>query len=392
MKTEATPSSPTMSLDDLRKSLSSREEMKNYNLKDYERCTIKKTNLAQETGLDLKEKDVKYWVTRVYGVFDMFTNVKVGDRLITVNGRPVSDFANLDEIRDLFQRELQISVETVHCNFSDSMNQSITEVSMDVMEGDVVKVRDIFASPELTGKKAKVRRETGKGRFLIELMESGEKLVVSSMNLDYDLDLDGIQAQKNQYQEDEVNNKSEKLKAGGLEALQRYIMSRGGPPATGYTCNINPGKNNKHEINYYSPTGQKFKSREEVWVFLNPKPKTEGFTPEEELAIEDLKRFQKKNSMIDSAASLGMSATFGSIKSPKVLKKKMDKAKKLMFEEEKAKGRASKKFQKLQEKLDQYQSELEELEPQEATLPDESPLTDGFERAEQEEEEHQEEK
>jgi hypothetical protein len=92
-----------------------------YEPKDLVQAQVTKANLKQDAGLKLIECRGSYIVSGVGSVFEMFTPLETGDRLIKLQDKDVSEYKNLDEIKKVLQDEKTISVEVVHRkNISDS--------------------------------------------------------------------------------------------------------------------------------------------------------------------------------------------------------------------------------------------------------------------------------
>ena len=72
-----------------------------YNFKDWVSCNIKKARQSDNVGLTF-EKNPRlghYFVTQVGGLAKMFSDVKVGDRLLKFQGKNASDYCAT--VRDL---------------------------------------------------------------------------------------------------------------------------------------------------------------------------------------------------------------------------------------------------------------------------------------------------
>ncbi len=96
-----------------------------YDPKDFIAASITKSAMMEDAGLKIVEYNGEYIIYEVYGVFDMFTNVKKGSRLIKLMDRDIHDYSSLEEIKEVVKREKHVSIEAVKIkDYNDIMNDS----------------------------------------------------------------------------------------------------------------------------------------------------------------------------------------------------------------------------------------------------------------------------
>lgn len=99
--------------------------MASYNPKDFIAASITKSEMMEDAGLKLTEYNGDIIIYEVGGVFEMFTNVKKGSRLLKLQGKPVDEYSSLDEIKEVMKKERTVKIEAVKIrDYNDIMNDS----------------------------------------------------------------------------------------------------------------------------------------------------------------------------------------------------------------------------------------------------------------------------
>mmetsp|Transcript_19934 Transcript_19934/g.48975 ORF Transcript_19934/g.48975 Transcript_19934/m.48975 type:complete len:193 (+) Transcript_19934:127-705(+) len=162
-----------------------------YNAKDLLWASITKPSLKFKAGLHLMEdEDGVIRVKKVDGAFEMFTEVKEGDRLLEFQEQDVSAYeGGIAEIEKLIKESLKIQVRVLKPSGEQQEEEEedmddTSVMTLEVAEGDVLVLYNMDRDPALNGKMVLVKREsTKKGRWLVELQETGKKMIVDDANL-----------------------------------------------------------------------------------------------------------------------------------------------------------------------------------------------------------------
>jgi hypothetical protein len=157
-----------------------------FNPKDLLWASITKTNAKQNPGLHLKEtRTAHFCVDRVDGAFGIFTEVKPGDRLLKIQGKDVGTFkGGVEEINILIKESMRIEVQVFRPRSDNDDCDATSVMTLEIAGGDIMTLQNLTVTPELNGELVKVKREsTRKGRWLVEVRGSGEKLIVDGKNL-----------------------------------------------------------------------------------------------------------------------------------------------------------------------------------------------------------------
>ena len=163
--------------------------------KDLIWAKVTKAPGSNVAGLTIKERDGGLFVTRVEGPFQMFTEVKVGDRLLRIQEKDVADMS-LDDVNKILDQEKTIEVEVIHPKAEEDHEASATSVmteDLEIQSGDILKLQGLHATPELNDQTCKVLRQSTKpGRFLIQTA-SNEKMIVDALNFSFPDDEEEVQ-------------------------------------------------------------------------------------------------------------------------------------------------------------------------------------------------------
>jgi hypothetical protein len=154
-----------------------------------------KNKKLHDFGLDLEQDadDGQFYITRVEGLAKELDGIRVGDRLFKFQGKDPSEFTTgdaLKEIRRMLRTELTISFETLH---PEILHESITEIEMDIETGDVIPLTSMKEEEALNGKDAQILRGGKDGQWLVQVLETGAKMIVHSSNLQYEVIPEKIQ-------------------------------------------------------------------------------------------------------------------------------------------------------------------------------------------------------
>lgn len=81
--------------------------------------------MMEDPGLKICEYNGEYIIYEVGGVFDMFTEVKKGSRLLKLQNKNIQEYGSLDEIKKVLEESKTISVEALRIpNFQEILNDS----------------------------------------------------------------------------------------------------------------------------------------------------------------------------------------------------------------------------------------------------------------------------
>ena len=161
-----------------------------YNLKAWVSGSLTRPpSRRHDFGLDFELVDGVFYVTRSEALCKQLTEVKVGDRLLKFQNQDATprNFT-LKDLRTILKEELRVSFETLH---PEIMQESITEIDMDIDIGDVVPLQNM-EEHNLNGKDVQVLREGKNGQWLVKVLggNNGNKkkrILVKSDNLNYEL-------------------------------------------------------------------------------------------------------------------------------------------------------------------------------------------------------------
>ena len=103
-----------------------------YDPKDFIAASITKSSMMEDAGLKIAEYKGDYIIYEVYGVFDMFTNVKKGSRLIKLMDKDIHEYSGIDEIREVVKREKTVRIEAVKIK---DANEILNDSSISESEG-----------------------------------------------------------------------------------------------------------------------------------------------------------------------------------------------------------------------------------------------------------------
>jgi len=96
-----------------------------YDPKDFIAASITKSRMMEDAGLKIAEYNGEYIIYDVYGVFEQFTHVKKGSRLIKLMGKDIHEYSSLEEIKDVVKRERTVHIEAVKIkDYNEIMNDS----------------------------------------------------------------------------------------------------------------------------------------------------------------------------------------------------------------------------------------------------------------------------
>ena len=96
-----------------------------YDKKDFIEASITKSAMMEDAGLKIAEYNGEYIIYEVGGVFEMFTSVKKGSRLIKLQDRDIHEYSSLDEIKEVIQREKNVTIQAVKIkDFNEILNDS----------------------------------------------------------------------------------------------------------------------------------------------------------------------------------------------------------------------------------------------------------------------------
>lgn len=84
-----------------------------YDAKDFIAASITKSAMMEDAGLKIVEYNGDYIIYEVYGVFDKFTSVKKGSRLIKLMDKDIHEYSGLKEIEEVVKREKTVRIEAV---------------------------------------------------------------------------------------------------------------------------------------------------------------------------------------------------------------------------------------------------------------------------------------
>lgn len=110
-----------------------------YDKKDFIAASITKSAMMEDAGLKLCEYNGDIIIYEVGGVFDMFTNVKKGSRLIKLQDKDIQEYSSLDEIKEVIQRERNVRIEAVKIkDFTEILNDS------SISEAEAFQLEDVI--------------------------------------------------------------------------------------------------------------------------------------------------------------------------------------------------------------------------------------------------------
>jgi hypothetical protein len=96
-----------------------------YDKKDFIEASITKSAMMEDAGLKLAEYNGEFIIYEVGGVFQMFTNVKKGSRLIKLQDKDIHEYSSLEEIKQVIQKEKTVSIEAVRIkDYTEILNDS----------------------------------------------------------------------------------------------------------------------------------------------------------------------------------------------------------------------------------------------------------------------------
>lgn len=162
--------------------------LEQYKVKDLLWASITKTNLKQNAGLHLMtDEEGVIRVKKIDGAFEMFTDVKPGDRLLEFQEKDVSSYSGgITEIEELIQSSLKVQVRVLRYS-AEIPPEEASDIDddaspMEIHVGDTLVVYG--TKGDLDGKLVTIKREsTKKGRWLVEVQDTGKKTIVNDKNL-----------------------------------------------------------------------------------------------------------------------------------------------------------------------------------------------------------------
>jgi hypothetical protein len=96
-----------------------------YDKKDFIAASITKSAMMEDAGLKLAEYNGDIIIYEVGGVFEIFTNVKKGSRLIKLQDKDIHEYSSLEEIKQVLAKEKTVSIEAVRIkHFTEILNDS----------------------------------------------------------------------------------------------------------------------------------------------------------------------------------------------------------------------------------------------------------------------------
>jgi len=166
--------------------------MEQINPRDIVSAQVKKANASQDAGLALEERDGQIYVTKVHSVFEMFTPLEAGCRLLKLQDKDINEYDGIEDVIKCMKDNMSVSVDVFQPkkNAHGESFTSATEVCVDDLEievNDVLHLANLNATPELNGMEAKVIKATASGRWVVKVVETGEMLVVENENLEFEL-------------------------------------------------------------------------------------------------------------------------------------------------------------------------------------------------------------
>ena len=186
-----------------------------FNIKDWVSCQVTKST-PQETNIGLEfeynPKDGNIYITKVYHLAHMFSDARVGDKLHKFFGKDAKEFSTkgedgVKELYDIMKVETVISFETLHHEYT--MNESVTEISMDVEIGDIVPLQNFAAKQEYNGHDVEVLRALKGNKYLVKVISNPkEKFIVNQDNLYYEVLVDQLVG-KERVEEDDGDSKQQ---------------------------------------------------------------------------------------------------------------------------------------------------------------------------------------
>jgi hypothetical protein len=97
----------------------------NYNSKYFIAASITKSERMEDAGLHICEYNGEYIIYDVSGVFDKFTDVKKGSRLLKLQEKDVHEYASVDDIKKVLNDSKIVSIEAVKIpGFDEILNDS----------------------------------------------------------------------------------------------------------------------------------------------------------------------------------------------------------------------------------------------------------------------------
>ena len=151
------------------------------NAKDLLAASVTKAPGMKDAGLQLNQKEDGIYVSSVGGAFNMFTEIKVGDRLLKIQDKFVEDMT-MEDIDKILNEDKKIEVEVLKHRLQESTTSVMTD-DLEIEKGDILRLQDLTATPELNGKTIKIIKESYKeGRYLVQVC-NGEKMMVDMKNL-----------------------------------------------------------------------------------------------------------------------------------------------------------------------------------------------------------------
>ena len=163
--------------------------LEQYKVKDLLWASITKTNLTQEAGLHLHYDDEGVIrVQKIDGAFEMFTDVKPGDRLLELNEQDVSSFeGGLEEIKQVIKESLRVQVRVLR--FSAEVLEEDDDIDDDDEEKMEINIGDTLVvygsgNKDLENKIVEIKRASTKpGRWLAKVQDTGKMTIVDEKHL-----------------------------------------------------------------------------------------------------------------------------------------------------------------------------------------------------------------
>ncbi|CAJ1968365.1 unnamed protein product [Cylindrotheca closterium] len=165
--------------------------LQKYNVKDLLWASITKPSLKQNAGLHLMEdEDGVIRVERVDGAFEMFTQVKPGDRLLEFQEQDVSCYeGGIKEIEKLIKESLKVQVRVLKPSADveeeEDDDDDTSAMTLEIAAGDTLVLHYGTNDKDgLNGKMVKIKRESSKkGRWLVQVQDTGKMMIVDEAHL-----------------------------------------------------------------------------------------------------------------------------------------------------------------------------------------------------------------
>eukprot|EP00934_Nitzschia_sp_Nitz4_P004560 Nitzschia sp. Nitz4//scaffold286_size23798//16241//16576//NITZ4_008453-RA/size23798-processed-gene-0.29-mRNA-1//-1//CDS//3329545747//4550//frame0 len=98
--------------------------------KDFIAANITKSAMMEDCGLKVTNYNGDIIIYEVGGVFEMFTNVKAGSKLIKLQDKDIKDYESLEEIRQTMKDAKNVRIEAVKIKEYSGVGDSIGKEQM----------------------------------------------------------------------------------------------------------------------------------------------------------------------------------------------------------------------------------------------------------------------